>query len=97
VKKETAAAIWERMQKGTWHYGRKLATPGGPRPEHSDAVVAVDRWGNVAALTHTINTNLWGETGIFVGGVSVPDSASFQREQVREAGPASACPTRWAR
>jgi gamma-glutamyltranspeptidase / glutathione hydrolase len=92
LKKETAAAIWERMQKGTWRYSRKATGSGGPRTDHSDAVVAVDRWGNVAALTHTINTNLWGETGLFVDGVSIPDPGALQREQIREAGPGKRLP-----
>src|SRR5206468_3481693 len=43
VKKKTAEAIWERMQKGTWRYARELAKPSSG---HSDAVVVVDRWGN---------------------------------------------------
>jgi gamma-glutamyltranspeptidase/glutathione hydrolase len=89
LKKETAAAIWERMQKGTWRYSRKAT---GSRTDHSDAVVVVDRWGNVAALTHTNNANLWGETGLFVDGVSIPDAATLQREQIREAGPGRRLP-----
>jgi gamma-glutamyltranspeptidase/glutathione hydrolase len=53
-------------------------------PHHSDAVVVVDRWGNIAALTHTINTLLWGTTGMVVDGVAIPDAAGFQ--QARLAG-----------
>jgi gamma-glutamyltranspeptidase/glutathione hydrolase len=54
--------------------------------------VAVDRWGNVAAVTHTINTVLWGNTGLFVGGVSVPDAASFQQAEIKRAGPGHRLP-----
>jgi gamma-glutamyltranspeptidase/glutathione hydrolase len=54
---------------------------------HSDAVVAVDRWGNVAAITHTINTALWGGSGITVGGISIPDAACFQQDLIRRVGP----------
>jgi gamma-glutamyltranspeptidase / glutathione hydrolase len=53
-----------------------------PRPvdtHHSDSVVVVDRWGNVAALVHTINTVLWGTTGIVVGGIPISDAAGFQQ------------------
>ena len=53
-----------------------------PQPEdthHSDSVVVVDRWGNVAALVHTINTVLWGTTGIVVGGIPISDAAGFQQ------------------
>src|SRR5262249_41651992 len=92
LQKETAAAIWERMQKGSRRDSRKATGQGGPRTDHSDAVVVVDRWGNVAALTHTNNAHLWGETGRFVDGVSIPDSAASQREQVREAGPGKRLP-----
>ena len=52
----------------------------------------MDRWGNVAAVTHTINTALWGNTGIFVDGVSIPDSASFQQEAIKRAGPGHRLP-----
>ena len=55
----------------------------GPRPDtdpkHSNAVVVVDKEGNVAAVTHTINAVIWGDTGIVVDGVPLPDSASFQQ------------------
>ncbi|MGA8088901.1 MAG: gamma-glutamyltransferase [Terracidiphilus sp.] len=53
-----------------------------PQPgdtHHSDSVVVIDRWGNVAALVHTINTLLWGTTGIVVGGIPISDAAGFQQ------------------
>ncbi len=58
-----------------------------PPLNHSDAVLAVDAEGNVAAVLHSINTTAWGETGIFVDGVSIPDSAARQQQRVRAAGP----------
>lgn len=54
---------------------------------HSDAVVCVDRLGNVAALSHSINTVLWGKLGLFVDGVSIPDSGSFQQAELARLGP----------
>jgi gamma-glutamyltranspeptidase/glutathione hydrolase len=54
--------------------------------------VVVDRWGNVAAVTHSINSVLWGNTGIFVGGVSIPDSAAFQQDAMKRAGPGHRLP-----
>jgi gamma-glutamyltranspeptidase / glutathione hydrolase len=94
VTKEHARWLWERMQHGEWPYATGPA--GGPgakgRPGHSSGVVAVDRWGNVAAVTHTINTALWGNTGIFVGGVSIPDSAAFQQDVIKQAGPGHRLP-----
>ena len=86
VKKETSAWIWEQMQAGKWPYlasSMKRTATGS----HSDGVVVVDQWGNVVALGHTINTVIWGDTGLFVDGVSIPDSASFQADVIADAGP----------
>lgn len=44
---------------------------------HSDGIVVVDQMGNIATIVHTSNIVNWGTTGIFVEGISVPDSASF--------------------
>ena len=60
--------------------------------EHSDAVVAVDEKGNVAAIIHTINTGGWGTTGIFVDGVSIPDSAASQQQSMVAVGPGGRMP-----
>lgn len=46
---------------------------------HSDYVVAADGGGMVVAMCHTINSMMWGSTGINVGGISIPDSAGFQQ------------------
>lgn len=62
---------------------RHATRPGG----HSDFVLAVDTRGNVAAACHSINTSLWGSSGLFAGGVSIPDSASFQQQTLARLGP----------
>ena len=49
--------------------------------------MAVDQWGNVCAVVHTINTGTWGDTGIFVGGVPIADAAKYQQEKIRRTGP----------
>jgi gamma-glutamyltranspeptidase / glutathione hydrolase len=90
--KESARWIWERMQPGDWPYAIKPAGATKGRPAHSSGVVAADRWGNVAAVTHSINTVLWGNTGIFVGGISIPDSAGFQQDAIKKAGPGRRLP-----
>ena len=54
---------------------------------HSDGIVVVDQWGNMAVVGHPINTSLWGNTGIFVDGISIPDAASFQPRDIARAGP----------
>jgi gamma-glutamyltranspeptidase/glutathione hydrolase len=50
--------------------GQAAASPAG---SHSDSVVVVDRFGNVAALVHTGNSILWNETGLVVQGVPLPE------------------------
>ncbi len=87
VGKPSARWVWDRMQAGEWPFATTPGTTSRNRIGHSSGVVAVDRWGNVAALTHTIYTALWGRTGIFVGGISIPDSAVFQQEAMKAAGP----------
>jgi gamma-glutamyltranspeptidase/glutathione hydrolase len=86
--KATAAALWQALETGRLpltNLPQKLST-------HSDAVVVMDARGNVAALTHSINTVTWGTTGIFVDGVSIPDSASFQQQRILDAGPGARLP-----
>lgn len=88
VTQEHARHVWKRMQSGKI----AIAKPPSKTPSHSDAVVAIDRWGNVAAICHTINTNNWGKTGIIVDGVSIPDSAVFQRQLIKATGPGKRLP-----
>lgn len=61
-------------------------------PAHSDAVVSVDHEGNICAVCHTINSVAWGGTGIFVDGISIPDSASFQQSILAQVGPGKRLP-----
>ncbi|GAA0606884.1 hypothetical protein GCM10010174_25000 [Kutzneria viridogrisea] len=67
---------------------RQSTRPGS----HSDFVLAVDAEGNVAAACHSINTSLWGCTGLFAGGVSIPDAASFQQQVLAGLGPGQHVP-----
>ena len=59
---------------------------------HSDAIVVVDRWGNVASLTHSINTVLWGTTGIVVRGVPLSDAAGYQQSALARLAPGDRVP-----
>jgi len=88
--KETSAWIWAQMQNGQWRFLPK--TMRKPASSHTDALVVVDKWGNVAVVNHTINTVLWSNTGIFVAGISIPDSAVFQRNELEKAGPGHRLP-----
>jgi gamma-glutamyltranspeptidase/glutathione hydrolase len=74
--KEHASALWREMQ-ANGGFERALVPD---IPHHSDAVVAIDPDGNMAALTHSINTVTYGETGLVIDGVSVPDALTNQRE-----------------
>jgi gamma-glutamyltranspeptidase/glutathione hydrolase len=92
VSKQTAASIWEQMKNGQWKglpKGMRNKTSNSP---HTDGLVVVDQWGNMAVVNHTINTMLWGNTGLFVDGISIPDSARFQAGEIEQAGPGNRLP-----
>jgi gamma-glutamyltranspeptidase / glutathione hydrolase len=73
--------------------GQVFGAPAGNNdPKHSNAVVAIDKEGNIAAVTHTINTVIWGDTGIVVGGVPIPDSAGFQQTTIAGLEPGERVP-----
>jgi len=67
-------------------------TPSSNAPHHSDAIVVIDRWGNIAALGHTIYTAIWGTTGIVVGGIPVPDSGGLLQAQLATLKPGERIP-----
>lgn len=88
VTKQHAAKLWELMRAG-----KMPMIPAMPTlPVHSDAVIAIDRWGNIASVCHSINAVSWGATGINVDGVSIPDSASFQRTEIARVKPGARLP-----
>jgi gamma-glutamyltranspeptidase/glutathione hydrolase len=89
LKPETAEKLWKLLAAGQMP---SVPAPRTPRTAHSDAVVAVDAAGNMAAVVHTINTVNWGSTGIFVGGISIPDSAAFQQPAIAALAPGSRLP-----
>jgi gamma-glutamyltranspeptidase/glutathione hydrolase len=61
-------------------------------PHHSNSVVVIDKDGNIAVMTHTINAVVWGDTGLVVGGIPLPDSAGFQQEELARLKPGSRVP-----
>ncbi|TVZ08663.1 gamma-glutamyltranspeptidase/glutathione hydrolase [Cellulophaga sp. RHA_52] len=83
LKKENATVIYEIIKQGQL-FGASPETKNTPK--HSDAVVVIDEKGNICAMTHSINAVSWGGTGIFIDGVSIPDPASFQQQEVAKAG-----------
>ena len=69
--------------------------PQGTVPQnsrHSAAVVVIDRWGNVAAIVHSINSGPWGSTGIVVGGIPISDAAGFQQLRLAAVKPGNRIP-----
>jgi gamma-glutamyltranspeptidase / glutathione hydrolase len=48
----------------------------GPAGHHSAAVVAIDKWGNIAALVHSCNCEIWGG-GIVVDGIPIPNAGGI--------------------
>jgi gamma-glutamyltranspeptidase / glutathione hydrolase len=92
VKKESARILWQKMHEPAWEKMLSVLAPKGKADNHSAGVVAVDRKGNMAAVLHTINTMLWGTTGIFVDGISIPDSATFQQLQIAGVKPGDRLP-----
>lgn len=60
----------------------------GAEPSHSAAIVVADREGNVVNLLHSSNsTRDFGCSGLRMGGVVLPGSASFQWPAVKAVGP----------
>jgi len=84
IKKENAAILYQLLKLG---YFSGAAPKVNNAPKHSDAIVAVDKWGNMCAITHSINAVSWGGTGIFIDGISISDAASFQQKEITQAGP----------
>jgi gamma-glutamyltranspeptidase / glutathione hydrolase len=62
------------------------------RSEHTAGVVVIDRQGNVAALVHSINTSLWGSTGIVVDGIPVADTAAITQATLARITPGDRVP-----
>jgi gamma-glutamyltranspeptidase/glutathione hydrolase len=87
ITPEHARSFWQLLDAGK--LPAKWAEEG---PKHSDDVVVIDREGNMAALTQSINCVLWGKTAINVDGISIGDPASFQQAQIKEAGPGRRLP-----
>jgi gamma-glutamyltranspeptidase/glutathione hydrolase len=96
IKKETARLLWDKVESGEWNeLEQQLLNQINSAAldiSHSDAIIVVDERGNVAAVEHTINTESWGTTGIFVDGVSIPDAACFQQQAILSTGPGKHLP-----
>ena len=83
---ETAQKLWDASQKTA-----NVAKDNGGN-KHSDTVIAIDKDGNMTAVTHSINCVTWGSTGIVVDGVSIGDPASFQQMLLAQIEPGKRLP-----
>ena len=88
LSKSHGRALWSALETG------KVPFAKAPRsiPVHSDTIATVDQWGNMLGMVHSINTVSWGMTGIFVDGISIPDSGAHQQAQLAAAGPGNRLP-----
>jgi gamma-glutamyltranspeptidase/glutathione hydrolase len=82
-----ATELWARFQAGAVPFRWKT-----PELNHSDDVVVIDRHGNIAALTQSINCVFWGKTAINIDGISIGDPASFQQAQIAKLRPGARLP-----
>ncbi len=86
---DMAEKVWVKISDDS-------VSENAPEPEfesnHSAAIVATDRWGNMVALIHSMNTMGWGRNGLSVDGVPIPDSATFQQDAIDRAGPGRRLP-----
>jgi gamma-glutamyltranspeptidase/glutathione hydrolase len=87
LTKAHASELWKRMEAGA------KATRFKQRFQHSDDVVVVDKYGNMCAITHSINCVNWGKTAIFIDGISISDAASFQQPQIAKVKPGGRLPS----
>ena len=87
VTLENARQLWQRMEAGA-----RLSNWADAGVKHSDTAVAIDRWGNMTAIVHSINCVVWGKTAIIVDGVSIGDPAVNQKAIVAQAGPGERLP-----
>ena len=84
---EHAQKLWDLMAQGRLPFRFVDAAP-----RHSDDVVAIDREGNIAAITHSSNTVMWGKTCINIDGISIPDAAAHQQAQMARIRPGDRLP-----
>jgi len=82
-----AQDLWKRIQGGASPFRWKA-----PAGHHSDDVVAIDKDGNIAAITQSINCVDWGRTAINIDGISIGDPGSFQQAAIARTGPGQRLP-----
>ncbi len=82
-----AEDLWKRLEAGASPLRWKA-----PEGHHSDDVVVIDKDGNIAAITQSINCVDWGRTAINIDGISIGDPGSFQQAAIARVPPGSRLP-----
>ncbi len=82
-----AQDLWKRIEAGASPLRWKA-----PEGHHSDDVVVIDKDGNIAAITQSINCVDWGRTAINIDGISIGDPGSFQQAAIARVPPGSRLP-----
>ena len=82
-----AEDLWKRIEAGASPLRWKA-----PEGHHSDDVVVIDKDGNIAAITQSINCVDWGRTAINIDGISIGDPGSFQQAAIARIPPGSRLP-----
>jgi len=82
-------AVLERKRIDIEKWDKVLADM--EQPQRSDCVIVRDQQGNLVSMLHTFNGLAWGY-GLFVDGVSIPDSGVFQQQLIAATGPGQRLP-----
>jgi len=82
-----AQELWKQIDAGASPFRWKA-----PEGHHSDDVVVIDKDGNIAAITQSINCVDWGRTAINIDGISIGDPGSFQQAAIARVPPGSRLP-----
>lgn len=87
VEPDRITEMWQQLRRDN-----SMAPETGEGASHSDFAVTADAEGNIAAVCHSINTALWGATGIVVDGIAIPDPATFQQTALARLTPGEHLP-----
>lgn len=82
-----ASALWDAITEGRLSLAKP---PQGEPLDHTDAIVVVDQWGNIASVHHTINDYF---SDLYVDGVSVSHAARFQQSLLERVEPGQRLPS----
>lgn len=82
-----AEELWSSMEEGRLPF-RFMKQ----EPRHSDMVIVADEEGNLAAVSHSIHSVLWGKTAIVVDGITIGDTGSFSQAVIARTQPGDRLP-----